>query len=413
MGKTKIKPITFFANYIYYYPVLTMCASLVGDKLVRLLAQFSLILFMIADLCKTSQNKEKRNRHLFFFCFVAVFIIYVAALQGYYQLINSDFYALLLLLFIFDYFSDRKNLYKLRSIATNPKRYKMLLLSYMAILFLSLIAAHGFRVYESGPPVLHGPYMYPHVLAYSLIGMYCATGIIGQGKRIKYSLLIKAIITILVILTGVRTAALAIALIIMADYFSLKKFSIKMSIAMILIAGVVILALYTDFLTNNPIMQRTILAATRGTGASNGRGKFNAYLLEPFAALSPRDKFFGIGLEQIRKLMKLRRNVYIHAHNDLLNVLLGYGIFGFSVFIALLFGFCKRVKRWWLLMASILVLIFFNGLYMYHTFTPFMVIMPMFFTEIHRKPLKRKKRLLAAAPLTANSEDIINKNECK
>ena len=91
------------------------------------------------------------------------------------------------------------------------------------------------------------------------------------------------------------------------------------------------------------------------------------------------EKIFGISIEKLRYYMSLRYTTALHAHNDVLNSLIGMGFIGFALYFKLFIGFCKNCKHWILMFIPIFILAFTNGLYMYIAFTPAIPIFILYF----------------------------------
>ena len=89
-------------------------------------------------------------------------------------------------------------------------------------------------------------------------------------------------------------------------------------------------------------------------------------------------------MNNVRNVMKLDSTigVAIHAHNDYVNALCGYGIVGMILFVMLQlkplklrapFIFCIMLE------GLLFILSYYNGLAMYSVFTPVLIVVYSFF----------------------------------
>lgn len=80
--------------------------------------------------------------------------------------------------------------------------------------------------------------------------------------------------------------------------------------------------------------------------------------------------------------MKIRWYVEIHAHNDFVNVLVGFGVLGLLGYVFSFLNIIKRTPKRLLLLMVLMVLAWFNGLYMYVSFVPTIPIIMVFYRYI-------------------------------
>ena len=153
---------------------------------------------------------------------------------------------------------------------------------------------------------------------------------------------------------------------------------------------VLYLLFFTDFLYNNPIIQKTIQALSQTSGITNGRTDFNSYLSSVYSEkLTLIEKILGCGIDKLRYFMSLRYATALHAHNDLLNSLLGMGAVGLILYLRYLLSLCKTNAEWIKVFIPIFVLAFTNGLFMYTAFTPCLAIFPIYIGNLKTKQIKR------------------------
>lgn len=378
----------FICNIIFYFPVLYMLLYMVNDSLARNLVQFLLVLLVCAELKLIISNKSNNNKiHLLYTGYIFLIIILAMLLWGYYYLLNLDFYGYILLLLVFIVFSDESYLNCIHSVVLNENKFKKLVLIYYFLLLFSILFMNGLQVNDTwgiSLPILYGPFEIPHGLSYTMVLFYCLSSIHLRRTKRKIYLFLMILAIICSVWTGVRSGMLALCIIILSDYCSIHNVSKKVLIGGAVICLIIYLALFTNVLTNNPIIQKTDNAISNGT-ISNGRELFSQYLMNYYMTSSLFQKFFGISITGIRNLMYIQWGSQIHAHNDFINVLVGYGILGFIPFIYGLIKLCRKAPKYLYLILVLGLLAYYNGLYMYVGFSPCISILVIFYREIYRK----------------------------
>lgn len=363
----KIKVNGLLARFILIYPILYSFLMLISDSLSRKVA----LLFLVLIVFHMLLSCKKRN-------FITLTIIFLLVLLnairfGFSYIIHQDFYGYILLLLVFSYYTDASNIKRLEVELIKEKKSVRTIVLFFATILFSIIEGQGLRKSSEwgvSMPMLYGPYGLPHSLAYQILLIYLlASTLYHKSKKKKY-LMVMAIACISVVWTGVRSAFLALTILILCDYNSIKRPSLK---ALLLVSGglvFVYLLLFTDIIKNNPIVQKTLTALSKGS-ISNSRDDFNNYLSGIFKnSMNFFEKLFGIGMQQLRKTMYLRYATELHAHNDVMNTLVGMGVVGFSLFLYYFFSFCRRTKKGLWVFLILMSLAYTNGLYMYIAFTP-------------------------------------------
>ena len=290
----------------------------------------------------------------------------------------------MLLLSIFADYSKEERLDNLKEVEIKHNNGLKLLVSFYSLLFISVVFFDGARmgsVWGLSFPVLYGPYSVSHNLAYQLIIMYVVASLYFRRSKKGIYLFFMVTSVLCCIWTAARSGLLALALIILTDYFSVRKVSVKALIAGIGLLVLLYMGLFTDLLTNNPIVQKTIISAESGS-ISNGRELFSTYVMNHYLnSTTLKQKIFGISVYSIRSLMKSRWFVDIHAHNDFVNVLVGFGIYGLVGYIYSLLKLVKHTPKKLLLLTVLVLLSWYNGLYMYVSFVPAIPVLMIFYRE--------------------------------
>lgn len=391
MMKIKINVHNCIDSLCIAYPVIYEMAAMISDSIGR---RFSLlmIIFLLFGLFKSLKKKN-----LIALSVIFIFILMNAIRFGVFYIVHQDFYGLILLLLILLYYSDKKRLANLEKVILNEHFSNAVILLFYFALLISVLFFHGLQTnadWGVAIPMLYGPYGLPHTLAYNLISIYSICSILWHKNKRKLYLVLMAITSICLIWTGVRSTILVLAVLLICDYASIKQISKRLTI--LCVVGVVFayLLLFTDIIFNNPIVQKSIIAAGKGSGITNSRTDFNAYLAEYFIrGMSYMEKLFGISIPGLRKYMRLRYGTEIHAHNDVMNILIGMGVTGFLIYAKSLLTFCliKEDKKKSVLVFSILFLLsFFNGLYMYLGFVPCVPIVYVYVIWLNRENVNSK-----------------------
>lgn len=369
--KIKVNINNLIGSICIAYPFIYEIATILSESAGRRFSIFMLLL-LIGGIFT---NLKKRN--FIALCMIFVFILINIMKFGLFYVFNQDFYGLILFLLILLYFSDKKMLNNLERIILDKHFSNSVIFLFYFVLLISVLFGNGLQVSNDwgvSLPMLYGPYGLPHTLAYSLISVYSVCSILWHKNNGKMYLVLMAITSICLIWTGVRSAVLVLVVMLLFDYGSLRQKSNKFIIFSIVGVLFIYLLLFTDFITNNPVIQKSIIAAGKGSGITNGRLDFISYLWRYFTnEMTFVEKILGIGISNLRKYMALRYGGEIHAHNDFINVLIGMGIMGLVIYVKFLFTFCslnEDKKKNAIVFIILFILVFFNGLYMYVGFVP-------------------------------------------
>lgn len=347
------------------------------------------ILFLIILYFYFLRNSTVKNM-LFVNTVIIIYVFYNAFNYNLVQIIHSDFYSFILLGLIFCIYGNKKIVYRYYDFLIKRKNIFLFIeSSFLLTLVYSIIFQEGLKVgFGSRIPVLYGPYDIPHMLGYILIVLYCLNSIFQRETSSKIFIMLKFLCIILVIWTAARSAVLGIAIIIFADYVMIKKIKQKFIILNGLILVALFLILFTDILINNPLIQKT-LASIDGGSITNGRRLFMNIALDYYNNDSIIiEKLFGIGMNNLRSIFLYTSTirVAIHAHNDYVNALVGYGFIGFVIFVIGQLGQIKALISPSMKLISqvfIFVLAYYNGLAMYSMFTPCLIILYVFMNQPH------------------------------
>ena len=268
------------------------------------------------------------------------------------------------------------------------KNYFVYFVETIFLVGLLMSALYGDGILEGGwgTTTLKGPYLINHLLAYELLAFLILDLVYWANDGKSIHLVFSGVFAVLIVLTGVRSALLAALL---AYLFAFRTKDIKKKFVVLILGVFLFLFLFFETTLFSGLIEKTEFAISLGS-ASNGRGKI---FVSSIKALTDRgfssDWITGIGQEAL--FMYNRNNIRqtIHAHNDFINALVQYGIFGLSVFLMAL---RKLVRREWVAFLLIFILAFFNGFYMYQSIvvmTPIIIT----FSDTVKVVMKREKDL--------------------
>lgn len=369
-----------------FYPTIYITLAFFSNDIARKLSLLTMLVLAFEILY---QRKKKT------FCILLVILLmvgYNTLAYGVKYIIHQDFYGYIILMLVFLYYSDKKNRNDVNELLSKRNIICMSVL-FLLVILCSALFKNGLQFsaeWGTSIPLLYGPYELPHSLAYQLILMYLFASIGYHKYGDKLFLALMGLFSLLIVWTGVRSAFLAFVIILIFEYSSIKKTSNKMLIFMAMLAVGFYFLLFTDFLYENPIVQKSIQALSQKSGITNGRIDFNSYLSKIYINnMTLIEKLFGIGIDKLRYYMSLRYATALHAHNDVFNALVGMGGIGLVLYLKLFFDYCRINKRWICVFIPVFVLLFTNGLFMYTAFTPALVAFQVYFNELDE--VKRKK----------------------
>lgn len=362
--KLKIDIRNLFLGLIVFSPFVDFILEIVAPALARRYVLFVLV-YGIIILHRGRHTKTEFVKIVLFDLFLFA-ELYIAVFEyGFSKVLSAEFYGYILFALWLLMFTDEVLLGQLETVI---QKYGRLLIELMIIFFIAttiyqLVILKGVRYFR-------GPFEISHILAYFCIEFYAVAVIIGRNKEIientvyfKLLLLIKCISIVVVLMSAVRSAALGLAILVAVDYLRIKSFQKKSVILTVGILMIIYVVYGTQFVEKIPLVSKTMKAASAGS-ITNGREIFSSYVLERWKKFDSSSKLFGVGIEKIRDMLYKVGGVRIHAHNDFVNILVGYGYFGMSFILIGLANFSKDTKSIWLLLL-LAILMYYNGIFMY------------------------------------------------
>ena len=332
-----------FVYFIVFLPIIFGFFSLLKVSIV-----FPVYTFVVVLLLLYSIYRKVNISSLVLLALLCIIVAVTIASGGFQYFFNQDVYLFLYLIIIFIFSFSNKSVGKV--LIENDKVIVISTVCYILLLLISVIFFSGFRQFDeyNNYNVLFGPYHFSHTCAYDLIFYTILMLFYIHNKKRKISgLLILFSLIVLILLTQVRTAFLALLFIGIYEIFFSKYLKKKLKIFMIFVLAslfitlIIISFVNVSFLSNIPFLSKTIEAYEDGN-ITNGRDTFIKIAIEHFKELPFFNKIFGITVEEVRNLNFEEIGLKIHCHNDFFTILLGYGILGLGVFLFSIFAFIKN-----------------------------------------------------------------------
>ena len=383
----KIKKSHILYSFIIYYPIIYLYAAIISNDLARKLSLLLIVMLIINIIL------EKKKTKIVSLCIVLIFTAYNLIAFGLEYIIHQDFYGYVLLIFLCISCANRNVIALINNLLTKRTLITACVLFLLGIV-ISILQGSGLQIsYEWGTtmPLLYGPYELPHSLSYQLLCLFMYASIGKHKYKEKAFTIYMLAFVLMLVWTGVRSSFLTLFILLCFEYDSIKSMSKKTIIISGLLFVFLYLLFFTDFLYNNPIIQKTMQALSQTSGITNGRTDFNSYLSSVYLEkLTLIEKILGCGIDKLRYFMSLRYSTALHAHNDLFNSLLGMGAIGLILYLSSLLKLCKTNTEWIKVFIPIFVLAFTNGLFMYTAFTPCLAIFPVYISNLNAKTYKKR-----------------------
>lgn len=379
---------------IFYYPAITL---FLATFLPRFPNKFYLVYVMISFVYYIKKVGMRNGKKMFLLVsLISLYILYDAWHSGISYVLHLDFYCFLGFCLTAIMTSESDMYYSFKCYLKQRKSQFLLITTIILLLIVySIINSAGdhYNFGVVGIKILYGPYDIPHNIAYLSLLMYAFCMAYYKGVENILFAFIKLVFSVCVILTGVRSAFLALAVLGLADFYYMKNNRRKYLIVFATFLLFCYMVFFTDILYSNPIIQKTVVAAKAGN-ITNSRGTIARIILNSYINNTTwYEKIFGMGIDGVRNAMLVGLGVLAHGHNDYVNALCGYGIIGFIIyfFCQIEIGYVisnKKNKIW--LEICLFILIFSNGLAMYVVITPCIPVFVIAFEELGKRRMNLK-----------------------
>ena len=348
-------------------------------------ATIILMLFSYFLLNSYYIRKGKKLKFFLINILTMIYTVYIGMVCGISQIVSSFFYGYILtFIMMLICMEDELREGFIQYFLLKKKRFIVYVWLFFVTVVASVVFQNGLRVgYGSRIPVLYGPFNIAHKLAYLLMVIYCGISLFDLRNKKKTVIAVKLLCVVCIVNTAVRSVVLATVVLLICDFLSIKKNSKKIMILIMVFLMLVFLATCTDVLTHNPLIEKTIYASEVGGSITNGRELYRQIALSYYAtSTSVIEKIFGIGLSGVVEVIYSVIKVKIQAHNDYVNLLVGYGIIGVVSFVICqirLSKTCKSKMNVILFQLFIFILAYYNGFALYTMLTASLPIVIAFF----------------------------------
>lgn len=270
---------------------------------------------------------------------------------------------ILLVIFMMVIFSIEDNVKKLTIILNdNSRLIKIFLILNQILQLIFLITKKGFVILDQ-EVFFAGSIGYYHQFAYLMIFTTIITICLYKNNKIKNILLWLIIPTILIVISGARTATISYFLIV------LVIFNLNFKIDSKFIIFIVAIILSIMFFPNNTFIEKMISTSAEKSILS-GREIFWNIDLIAYKSIDFFSQCFGKGIFFTRFINYKGYGMMIWAHNDFIELLICQGSIFLLFYITLLIIFLKNMiknsKRYSIcVILSVFILMCFNGFYTY------------------------------------------------
>lgn len=268
---------------------------------------------------------------------------------------------------------------------SNMKLLKIILAICMAVFIITAISGYGFEVWWGNKKYFLATFRSPHICGYFLVPVLALVTIIRIYTGNWFYYIYELIILVLSLMTGARTPLILIFIILLMNMiydfkYHIKFFKVNSALILVAIFGAIVSGIYKTL----PIVGKTIRTTEAG-GFTSGRSVFWNYLLIYYKnKFSFYQKLIGSGTDITVFVNKTYYHMDIWAHNDFIQILLSYGIFGLVLFLIIIFQGSKYLNK--TVMFGLMFLACFNGLFNYYG----VVFMLPLFTTLKMLNMKQK-----------------------
>lgn len=255
----------------------------------------------------------------------------------------------------------------------------------MQILFFSVLAVYVLQYgFTAGwdTYVLQGPYLYPHTLAYIILLMMMVDCYLWMNSKKKIAFLFIVICAGCIVLTAVRSVLIVVAITALYVLHSLLNRQQFNKLLFCLLIGAFALAVAYRMGMFEIVVRKTNLALANST-ITNGRWDIVVSSLKALEGDWVTAKYlFGVGMDALQANNLLYYGADIHAHNDLIDVLVCHGIPNLLLYLYLFWRFSKNNTIWYAMSLGILVI--FNGLFPYIDCIPALIYSKVLFDNLEK-----------------------------
>lgn len=311
---------------LLWYPLLNLviCYSFMGD----MMNTFSLLICGIIVFTNYKKLLKRKNYEvIWFWVLVTLCVSFVRDERP--GITSCMLYSITCMILIVDAETD---ISKIRKIFIDHSGsflcMQILFFLVLAVYVLQYGLTAGWDTY-----VLQGPYLYPHTLAYIILLMMMVDCYLWMNSKKNVVFLFIVICAGCIVLTAVRSVLIVVAitaLYALHRLFDRQKFN---KLLFSLLIGVTVLAVAYRMGIFEIVVHKTNLALANSS-ITNGRGDIVLSSLKALEGDWILVKYlFGVGMDALQANNLLYYGADIHAHNDLIDVLICHGIPNLLIYI--------------------------------------------------------------------------------
>lgn len=350
---------------LMFYPFLDIFIAYINNNEgVLTFHIFVLSLFIVLFCLQKYLFKEKHKKTHFLVGGGFVLLVLVTSIHENLIGDNLDGFSFLIKMYLFLavlYYYKETGFYDVFASFLLSHKMHWLLVNIGTFVTLAVSLQHSGKITHWGTTVISGPYSLAHSLSYVFLFLMFGNLFFYFSNR-KMLWLIAALSSLaIVLLTGVRTALLAV---LFFAFVYMKNKGIKGFMFGGIALALIFIGLYSLGIFD-PILQKTEYAAAVSGSASNGRmliwvTSIAAYINPPRGS-SFLSYLLGIGESALCQYNWNHIGIRIQAHNDFITILVSYGLINVVAYITMLI---KKMPSYDSLL-TLSALIIFNGFITY------------------------------------------------
>lgn len=356
---------------IFYFPLVNIIFSIVSSGNFSLLFSVSYLMLIIISQFVFVQKGRLSIMQLSIIFLILVYSLYYISKYSSESIIQYSMFILYLI-----FFSNSTSRSRcLNFIFRQENTFFLMSIIYFILLGYTIFNGTGIQSDNWETTTLCGPYNLPHTLSYELLGLILVALILYDKYPNKKKLLIGVFVSsICILLTAVRSTLL---MLVICLFIFWKKQRINKKFYLVVISMLALLYILLNTNLVNSLIEKTI-SAIEGGSITNGRGLIAVSSFKAFEQASIQGKLFGIGMENLMQNNMTKIGLNIQAHNDLLNILVCYGLINMILSIFIIIRFFKG-RGMFEGIVVFLIPFLFNGVYLYPAFVIVLLQFRIFF----------------------------------
>lgn len=397
--KSNTDKLNMYTSLLYAYMLLISPILITLDRFIGIAGTLLTGVPFILGLILMIQQKK-------YIKYTTVFLLFLLNIMINKDISNAFEFLKPIIIFMvsMDLCKDKQFLNYLRTIFKKSYKFLVIMLGIIAITNVAMIffevgySASNTEVW--GINAYMGMYSSSHQAAYriSLLISYTIFTLTLSKKNNLFVFLILVTLIFLLLKTGARTPTiLGLFIVFSYIYNNRKKFLTpwmniyKQNKKLSIIAIILIFIISGVFIYNSAFFQKMI--NRNGLAFDSGRSVIWKADIEYFKESPLINKFFGNSLEKIYEINEDAIVARIWCHNDIIQILLHFGMFFVVIFIKEFYDFYKILGKNNKLLIGLLLIVllfvsFYNGLFFFPRFT---IALPILYLIVGNKEKTKEK----------------------